>query len=775
MRHFYAIVLLLLIVPACAIGQETIRGTVVNQLTKEPIPGAAIRCGASCGCGCIADDQGRFELVPRNACCTSFEISSVGFESVSLTTESLITVINLNPVHASLQEVLVTANREGVRRSQAPIAISSISTRMIQETKPVTIDQVLNKVSGVYMVNLGNEQHSMSIRQPMTTKSLFLYLEDGIPVRTTGLFNHNALLEMNMANVKSIEVIKGPSSSLYGSEAIGGVVNFITQSPPDTFSGRVSMQANNIGYKRAELQAGFRDGKWGFNLGGYYADKRNGYIDYSDFHKAVVTIRAEYKASEKATWDNSLTLLDYYSQMAGSIDSTAFADRVFKSNQTFTYRKVKTLRYRSVWNQHWSDKSKTTASVIFRHNVIGQNPAYSVKDDYRRTNGGIWTGQKDLAHGEINEAGFNSYALILQHRQRLSWKKAVIVAGASLDVSPAYYTAEYISITKDTVTKKYPDYSTQDSILTNYDNRIDNFAAFVNLEMSPARKLRLVASLRYDLFRYSFDNHLAPSSFSGAPDTVNHFRRLSPKIGMTYNFSNRIGAYANYSQGFVPPQVTEMYKGVKIPELRPSVFHNYEIGGWADIVTGKLKADISVYQLEGTNEIISVRMDDGSSQNMNAGKTRHRGIEFGLSAQALPSVQLRFSSALSEHLFVEFIEKGNNYNGYEMNNAPRWMHNAEVWYRPEFLNGFRVGLEWQRLGSYYMDPRNTARYKGHDVFHLRTTYKFKQMECWIHLVNITDKYYAYTSSKSNSGYSYSPAEPRHITVGLTYDLTNVIK
>src|SRR5690606_10688405 len=151
------------------------------------------------------------------------------------------------------------------------------------------------------------------------------------------------------------------------------------------------------------------------------------------------------------------------------------------------------------------------------------------------------------------------------------------------------------------------------------------------------------------------------------------------------------------------------------------------------------------------------------------------GIEFGLSAQALPSVQLRFSSALSEHLFVEFIEKGNNYNGYEMNNAPRWMHNAEVWYRPEFLNGFRVGLEWQRLGSYYMDPRNTAKYKGHDVFHLRSAYKLKQMKCWIHLVNITDKYYAYTSSKSNSGYSYSPAEPRHITVRLTYNLANVIK
>ena len=107
-----------------------------------------------------------------------------------------------------------------ITRSLLICSISTLNTRTIQDTKATSAEQLLNKVSGVNMVNLGNEQHQMSIRQPMTTKSLFLYLEDGIPVRTTGLFNHNALLEMNMASVRNIEVIKGPSSSLYGSEAI---------------------------------------------------------------------------------------------------------------------------------------------------------------------------------------------------------------------------------------------------------------------------------------------------------------------------------------------------------------------------------------------------------------------------------------------------------------------------------------------------------------------------------------------------------------------------
>ena len=140
-------------------------------------------------------------------------------------------------------------------RGETPISISTISPELINETKATSLDQLLNKVSGVYMVDLGNEQHSMSMRQPLSYGSLFLYLEDGVPIRTTGVFNHNALIEMNMANVRSIEIIKGPASSLYGSEAIGGAVNFISHRPTAIPTANIQIQANNLGYKRADFMA----------------------------------------------------------------------------------------------------------------------------------------------------------------------------------------------------------------------------------------------------------------------------------------------------------------------------------------------------------------------------------------------------------------------------------------------------------------------------------------------------------------------------------------
>ena len=221
------VAILTIIIPICSFP-NIVKGKVVEAGTREPVQGATVSCSHDgCTIASITNSHGEFEITCDH--CKSVSVTSIGYAASDVSVSANANIISLIRSQSLLQQVVVSANRgEAVKRSNAPVAISTLSNKTIQDTKPTTIDQVLNKVSGVNMVSLGNEQHQMSIRQPMTTKSLFLYLEDGIPIRTTGLYNHNALLEMNMASVKSIEVIKGPSSSLYGSEAIGGVVNLIT-------------------------------------------------------------------------------------------------------------------------------------------------------------------------------------------------------------------------------------------------------------------------------------------------------------------------------------------------------------------------------------------------------------------------------------------------------------------------------------------------------------------------------------------------------------------
>ena len=512
----------------------------------------------------------------------------------------------------------------------------------------------------------------------------------------------------------------------------------------------------------------------GLAVSGYHADRNNNIMDYSDFHKSTISARLDYRISEKTSINNKITWLNYYSDMPGGIDSTMFAKKEFRNQQTFTYREVKAWRTQTSVIHNFSQYSKSTISLVYRNNSIEQNPAYRIKDDYRKRNG-EWVGRKDLAHGEINRNSFNSYAFIAQHRQKIHWVDGLLTGGVSVDASPSEYQSTYIRINKDSVVNKYVSYQVGDSVLSNYKTDITNYASFLNVEFSPVERLRVVASLRYDIFDYKFRNHLPATSFSGARDTSNRFSRVSPKIGATYNFSSRAGLYANYSEGFVPPQVTEMYTGVKVPDLEPSVAKNYEMGGWVEIIRNMLKADVSIYRLNSTNEIVSARLDDGSFANLNAGKTKHQGIELGVMANPVKEISVRVSGAYSRHEYVRYQEKGETFDGNEMAGAPRWMYNSELWFKPARVKGLRVGAELQHIGRYFADAKNTATYKGYTIINLRAGYEYGSMEVWVNAMNVTDRYYANIVTKSNSGYSYNLADPININIGLAYNFGNLFK
>ncbi|MBO9573823.1 MAG: TonB-dependent receptor, partial [Chitinophagaceae bacterium] len=367
------------------------------------------------------------------------------------------------------------------------------------------------------------------------------------------------------------------------------------------------------------------------------------------------------------------------------------------------------------------------------------------------------------------------YALFATHSQQLSWLNSKIIAGASIDYSPQSYYAKFISINKDLNSGKFVSYDAPavDSFLSNYKTGILNLASYIDYECSPAKGLKFVLALRYDAFQYNFINNLPSSSSVSTASTTNYYSRVTPKLGLTYNYRN-IGFYANYSQGYVPPQLTELYSSAKVaPYLLPQTFYNYEVGGWASFIKGKIYIDWSFYRLDGTNEIILVKQPDNSFTNENAGSTKHIGIEYGITYKPISDVFIRFSGTNAKHTFIDNVVKGVDYSGKEMSGAPRFTSNAEIVYKPSFIKGFRVGTEWQHQGKYFMDDLNKYTYEGFDVVNFRAGYQFRAVEIWVNALNATDLYYSVYSSKNatasgSAAYAYSLGDPREITVGLAY-------
>ncbi len=130
--------------------------------------------------------------------------------------------------NTSLDEVVVTATRSPRQLSSVPMPVTLISKKQLQQAGSVRLRDILLEQAGIVMVKDNGNSEGVQIQG--IAADYILILIDGVPIvgRTAGNIDLNRL---TVNNIKQIEIVKGPSSSLYGSEAMGGVINIITERP----------------------------------------------------------------------------------------------------------------------------------------------------------------------------------------------------------------------------------------------------------------------------------------------------------------------------------------------------------------------------------------------------------------------------------------------------------------------------------------------------------------------------------------------------------------
>lgn len=606
-----------------------------------------------------------------------------------------------------IEEVFVTANKTETKKAEMPVAIHKISKKTIEETKATSMYELVNKVPGAIMVNLGNEQHSMAIRQPMTTNSYFLYLEDGLPIRPLGIFNHNALLEINQFNLQNIEVVKGPTSSIYGPDAIGGSINLISVNPSLQPSFKIGLQADQFGYRNIAASGSTTFGKLGVHIAGLYADQKDSWMAYSDYKKANINAKLVYQFNNKTKLIGTVFNGNYNSNMFGSVNEKTFLDRNHTSQTDFTYRKSEALRTKLTFEKEWNSQSKTSITTYFRDNKLGQNPSYGIR----------WTAGQTTAKGEINSNNFKSYGALIQQIQNINSLKTEAVAGFLYDYSPISYYSNQINLKANLnaggqTVSSYENLGENGVKLANYDSEVKNIAAYIQTKTKLNHDLILTFGVRHDIMDLSYNNYLNNSN------GIQKYESTTFKGGLNFIINKNVGYYINYSEGFTPPGVTSIFRlkpgtggNTGIPadfyyNLKPALFRNYEIGGYANLIPNKLTIDYAFYLLNGKNELLNIRQADNSFDYQSAGQTRHKGVEFSLQYNHSKQLQFRIGGTAAQHTFVKFdvstkpTDALKNLDGFEMPSAPKWSGNSEITYKPNWFPNFRIALECQYVSSF---------------------------------------------------------------------------
>ncbi|NMF87636.1 TonB-dependent receptor [Aromatoleum petrolei] len=668
-----------------------------------------------------------------------------------------------------LEQVTVTGTREKERLVETPASVGAVKAEAIAADKPAHPAQVMGQIPGAAVAVTNGEGHTTSIRQPFTTSPVYLFLEDGIPSRSPGFFNHNALYEINVPQAGGIEVNRGPSSALYGSDAIGGVVNVLTRVPPTKPELGASVEIGEHGWRRALLSGGS-----GYANGGFRADLNlsatDGWRDDTAYDRKSGTLRWDHFIGDNTSLKTVLGFSEI-DQDTGANSPLVRED--YKHDPTRNYlpiafRKVSALRL-STSLEHETADSLLSITPYVRDNSMDLLASFALRFD-----------------PSLAETRNQSYGLMAKWRQDFAPMRARLIAGIDLDMSPGSRRENRVNATTrgSGASQEFIDY-TVGARIYDYDVEYRGISPYLHGEISPTDRLRLTAGLRYDDMRYAFRNDFAAgvvqvgSSFYGqvADSTVN-FRRATPKLGATYALDRDTHLFASYNQGFRAPSESQLFRPSRATsrasalalaqsalELEAIRAEQFELG-IRGVVAG-VSYDLVAYDLTKHDDIVSQR-DPETTQTIttNAGKTRHRGVELGVGAPLHRTVRLDVSMSYAWHEFEDWETSQGDFGGNEQASAPRFMSNTRLTWTP--TTAVRAQVEWSRIGSYWLDDANTVKYGGHNLFNLRGNYALNPTwSLFGSIQNLTDKRYAESAQLSTrSTPVYSPGLPRAVIAGV---------
>lgn len=256
-----ALLLLLWALPATA--QEVVHGTVTDAETGGPVAGAQVSALPGPG-NAWSMAGGAFHMaVPRRP--DSLRVIAIGYAERRVPLGTGEVRIALTPLPVILPEVVTTGGRWEERLALVTAPVTNITKPEIEAQAATSVDQIASQVPGVQTLPVQPAGTALSIRG--IGESRVLVLLDGEPVGGS-LLELPDLSRLSTVAVERIEVTKGPVSSEYGSDALGGVVNVITQPPPGAAVFTAAGRAGSFGRLEGNLGAAGTSGRFGFRITG---------------------------------------------------------------------------------------------------------------------------------------------------------------------------------------------------------------------------------------------------------------------------------------------------------------------------------------------------------------------------------------------------------------------------------------------------------------------------------------------------------------------------
>ena len=671
----------------------------------------------------------------------------------------LVALVTSAPVQSGTLEenILVTASRIEENAMKLPLAWSAVNSETLELVDPIHINEIMQRVPGAW-ISRGNGQESIiALRSPVLTGAggcgAFFAAADGISLRAPGFCNVNQLFDTNFEQAGRIEVIRGPATALYGSNAMHGVINVISAAPTEEIDNRLAFEAGPYDYYRAKYRFSNTMGKHGISVSAN-GTTDGGYKDDSDYDQQKATVRHDYAGQ---SW-NVRTVLD-----AANLNQNTAG--FIKGYEAYEHNDLKKRNPNpNAYRDAWSVRFYSAASIALNDtNTLTLTPYLRDNDMEFLQHYLPWQPVEENAHDSLGLR-----ATLQTNTDTLRW-----INGIDME-----YTNASLKETQD------EDFSPNQPAGVHYDYRVNatGGAIYSQLRTQSDSPWEIDGGVRLEYTNYDYNNKTTDGAPCGPAATNCRFYRPSDRedsftdwslnAGVSYSLTENHIAYLRLARGFRAPQATELYRlqsGQETANLNSEKIDNVELGLRGDWL-GTTRYDVAVYSMHKDDVIFQ----DANRYNISGAQTRHYGAELSVDYALDDSWSVGIDANVANHTYdsnIELLGSSGNIKGNDIDTAPRAFGSARLDWDFSTLVGrsSRAELEWVYMDSYYLEPQNNHQYDGHSLVNLRITSDLTaRWSAGLRLTNLLDEDYAERADFGFGEYRYFVGQPRGAYLQISY-------
>lgn len=670
---------------------------------------------------------------------------------------------------ADEQTMVVTAAPTTVSELDTPAAVSVVNGDEMRQAAPrVNLSESLGAVPGLQVQNRQNYAQDLQLsirgfgsRSTYGVRGLRIYV-DGIPATMPD--GQGQTSNIDIGNVDTIEVLRGPFSALYGNSS-GGVINVTSQTGTQPPTVEASSYYGSFGTWHYGMKAtgAVGDGSHAGDVDYTVSTNRfttHGYRDHSGARKNLANARLGVRINDVSKLTLLLNSVDIKANDAGGLTADEWRDNPRQSPRGDQYNTRKNtrqtqagLRYERQLSaqddlsvmMYAGERETTQFQSIPRAPQLKPSHAGGVIDLTRHYQGidTRLTHRGELLVPVTLTAGLD-YENMSERRK--GYENFVMVNGA-------------------------PQYGEQGALRRNERNLMWNVDPYLQTQWQLTDKLSLDAGVRYSSVWFdSNDYYITPGNGDDSGDASYH--KWLPAGSLKYALTDAWNVYLSAGRGFETPTINELsyrsdnQSGLNFG-LKPSTNDTVEIGSKTRLGNGLLTA--ALFQTNTDNEIVVDSSSGGRTSYKNAGKTRRQGMELGLDQQFGESWRLKAAWTWLDATYRTNVCDDASCNGNRIPGIARNMGYASFGYQPE--QGWYAGSDIRYMSDIMANDENTAKAPSWTVVGLTTGYKWSygrmDMDLFGRVDNLFDREYvgSVIVNESNGRY-YEPAPGRNYGIGL---------